>query len=193
MKKYILLFFLVYISYSAFAGPFGFNSGMTLEEIATACGGIEPESIGDDRYLVSPIKSHPDFENYIVWVSKTNGLYYIKAVSKKIQTNGYGTDIKSKFYDIEFSLSRIYGKPTVTDKLDPKSIFSGEDYWMFTLSQGARELYDTWGLNKDKAMPDSINFIILYVAAENSQNGYIMLEYEFEIATKVKEEKDSVF
>ena len=50
------------------SGPFGFDIGMTYDEVKAACNGEEPQHIGDDRYYVKPIKSHPSFDRYIVWI-----------------------------------------------------------------------------------------------------------------------------
>ena len=60
--------------------------GMTIEDVTKACGGNEPEYISDDRYYIQPVKSHPLFEGYVVWISETEGLYYIKGISREIQT-----------------------------------------------------------------------------------------------------------
>ncbi len=75
-------------------GPFGFDIGMTYEEVKLACDGREPEHISDDRYYVKPKKSHPRFEKYIVWISDVYGLYYIKAISGDIYSSDYGTELK---------------------------------------------------------------------------------------------------
>ena len=67
MKKLISIFTLLFVySLSVFAGPFGLDMGMTLEDVTKACGGNEPEYISDDRYYIQPIKSHPLFEGYVV-------------------------------------------------------------------------------------------------------------------------------
>lgn len=192
MKNAFVFSLLLGISFSVYAGPFGLEKGMTLEQITDVCGSV-PKHISDDRYLVSPIKKHPDFENYIVWINGTNGLYYIKAISREIKTNGYGLELKSLFSNIETSLSKIYGKSTITDELDPQSVFKGDDYWMWTLSQGARSFFATWKNSYKPPMPDSITSIVLYATAETSAYGYVMLEYEFDNNAKVEEEKSSVF
>lgn len=67
---------------------------MTYDEVKEACGGSEPEHIADNRYIVKPKKSHPLFEKYIVWISDSVGLYYIKGISRDISTTSYGTEVK---------------------------------------------------------------------------------------------------
>ena len=86
------------------SGPFGFDIGMTYEEVKSACNGNELEYISDDRYFVKPKKSHPTFEKYIVWISNDYGLYYIKAISYDIHTSNYGTEVKNRFDNILYTL-----------------------------------------------------------------------------------------
>lgn len=83
--------------FSTFAGPFGLKMGMSLSEVAEACGGETPEYIADDRYIIHPVKSHPLFEGYVAWIGEKNGLYYIKGISREIQATGYGAEIKQDF------------------------------------------------------------------------------------------------
>ena len=54
-------------------GPFGIDIGMTYEDVKKACNGKEPELIGDDRYFIEPVNSHPLFDKYIAWISKKYG------------------------------------------------------------------------------------------------------------------------
>ena len=55
MKNAFVFSLLLGISFSVYAGPFGLEKGMTLEQITDVCGSV-PKHISDDRYLVSPIK-----------------------------------------------------------------------------------------------------------------------------------------
>lgn len=76
MKKLISIFTLLFVcSISVFAGPFGLDMGMTIEDVTKACGGNELEYISDDRYYIQPVKSHPLFEGYVVWISETEATY----------------------------------------------------------------------------------------------------------------------
>ena len=63
-------------------GPFGFDIGMTYDEVKEACNGEAPEHISDDRYYVKPKNTHPLFEKYIVWISPKYGVYYVKGIGR---------------------------------------------------------------------------------------------------------------
>lgn len=84
MKKLFLIFTLILLPIAVFAAPFGLEMGMTLDEIAEQCE-EEPKFLENDIYLVKPIKSHPVFIAYLVYVNQKVGLYQIRAVSDEIK------------------------------------------------------------------------------------------------------------
>ena len=161
-------------------GPFGFDIGMTYEEVKEACGGSEPEHISDDRYYVKPKKSHPLFEKYIVWISDSVGLYYIKAISQDIYSSDYGTEPKREFDKILSPLERKYGKFTKTDTIKQDYYWKDEKYWTQALRDGARTYRAEWYVTKDNYHDyDGLSGILLGIDAKTSSNAYIWLEYEF--------------
>ena len=200
LKRVVLSFFIIFITASSvFAGPFGLEMGMSLEYITKACNGTRPERLeNDDRYLISPTKSHPDFEHYLVWVDETKGLYRVRAISTEVITSKYGTELKSFFHDMTERLSKAYGKPEIYDKIneDVLSVFKTEDQWMWTLHEGSRVLAAVW--NKDSrrtTMPDKLSYVDLYADTPKYSytKGYLVLEYEFENYDEVKNSQDDVF
>lgn len=77
--------------------------GMTIDEIAEQCE-EEPSFLQDDVYLVTPIKKHPLFSYYAVYVNESTGLYQIRAVSDSVTCNDYGTEIKNAFNTVKDSV-----------------------------------------------------------------------------------------
>ena len=191
MKKKILLCAMILLSLAlaAFAGPFGLEMGMTLEEVAKACGGKRPEHIGDHRYLIEPVKKHPSFSTYIAWISPAEGLNYIRANSEKIYSNNTGDQVKNQFYRVENALSKSYGEPVLIDRVSKDSLYKKESFWMHTLGTGERELCASWfPKNND------IIFIALWALAENSYSStaIISIVYEFQNHEKAQAELDDV-
>ncbi|MBO6219546.1 MAG: hypothetical protein J6N81_08235, partial [Treponema sp.] len=80
MKKLFISLIFGLLSTFIYAAPFGLKMGMTIEEIAAQCE-EEPSFVKDDIYLVKPVKSHPLFEYYAVYISEKTGLYQIRAIS----------------------------------------------------------------------------------------------------------------
>ena len=161
-------------------GPFGLDIGMTYDEIKAACDGNEPEHIADDRYYIKPKKSHPLFEKYIVWISDSVGLYYIKGISRDIQTSNYGTEAKREFDKILSPLEKKYGKFKKTDTVKSDYYLKDSQYWMSALRDGARTYRADWFVTKDNYRDyDGLAGILLGIDAVTSLKAYIWLEYEF--------------
>ncbi len=197
MKKAIILSALfIFGMVSAFAGPFGFSMGMTLDEIALACDGAEPKYISDDRYYVQPTKSHPLFDGYVVWVSETSGLYYIKGISKEIKTTGYGTEVKQEFSKLLSPLERKYGKFKKTDTIEKDTFWNKDAYWMHAIADGARTYEATWIATEDSVEKfDGLVTIAIGVKTRETyitSEAYIWIEYEFQNYDDAQEVLDDV-
>ena len=161
-------------------GPFGFDIGMTYEQVKKACNGTELEHISDDRYYVKPKKSHPLFEKYIVWISDEYGLYYIKAISHDIYSSEYGTEVKREFDKILAPLERKYGKFSKTDTVKSDYYFKDEKDFMMALRDGARTYRAEWYATKDNYQDyDGLTGILLGIDVTLISRAYIWLEYEF--------------
>lgn len=185
MKKSVLFSFIfVLVMFSAFAGPFGFSMGMTLDEIKLACDGREPKYIDDDRYYVRPAKSHPLFDEYIVWVSETDGLYYIKGISREIKTTGYGTEVKKEFSNLLSPLERKYGAFKKTDKIDKDTLWRKESDWMYAIAHGARTYEAEWIASVESSIEKFEGLLTIAVGVETratyvTDEAYIWIEYGF--------------
>jgi hypothetical protein len=163
------------------SGPFCFYIGMTYEEVKAACGGRELKHISGDCYQVSPQKKHPLFEEYTVWISREYGLYYVKGLTRDINTNKYGTEIKNRFADILDDLETKYGNFRIIDTIDKDYIFSDEQYWMTALKDGARTYRASWYTLKpeDYNGLESIGLGIKCSNKYSSDEAFIWLEYGF--------------
>jgi len=200
MKKFVMLFFIMFVTIgSAFAGPFGLEMGMNLDDITKACGGIRPERLeNDDRYLVSPTKSHPDFEYYLVFVDANKGLYCIRAISTEIRTSKYGTELKSFFHEMTERLSKTYGKPEVNDKIkkDVMDFLKKDEWWLHTLQEGSRILESVWEKGAGKVtMSKDLDYVWLYADTPklSYEKGVLVLEYGFTNSDEIKKSQDDVF
>ncbi|MDE7291553.1 MAG: hypothetical protein K2N58_05850 [Treponemataceae bacterium] len=178
------------------SGPFGFDIGMTYEEVKVACGGSEPEHIADERYYVKPKKAHPLFEKYIVWISDAVGLYYIKGISRDIRTSDYGTEAKRQFDNLLSPLEKKYGKFSLTDTIKSDYYWKDEKYWMQALSEGARTYRAQWSVTKENYKDfDGLFGILLGIDCASkylTSEAYIWIEYEFQNHDDAQEALDDV-
>lgn len=176
------------------SGPFGFDIGMTYEEVKAACGGSEPEHIADEHYYVKPKKAHPLFEKYIVWISDAVGLYYIKGISRDISVSDYGTEAKQQFESLLLPLEKKYGKFTLTDTVKPDYYWKTDKYWMQALKDGARTYNAAWTASRDNES-DGLLGIMLGIDCTykySTSNAYIWIEYIFQNYSDAKEALNDV-
>ena len=194
MKK--LLFALIFglLSTFIYAAPFGLKMGMTIEEIAEQCE-EDPSFVKDDIYLIKPIKKHPLFSYYAVYVSEKTGLYQIRVISDSVTCNNYGTEIQNSFNSIKDRIAKTYGKPRIINKVDPTSIWKDDKYWFQALKDGARQLSAIWGEKTELA--DNLISVALDCVADNDiyhyEDAHLVLYYYFTNSTSVEDEQDSVF
>ena len=168
---------------------------MTIGEIAQQCED-EPSFLQDDIYLVTPIKKHPLFTYYAVYVNEGTGLYQIRAVSDSIECNQYGTELQNAFNNLKDRIGKTYRKPKINNRVDPKlSEFEQEDsYWFMTLKKGSRVLEAIW--SEKTSLPDDLYEIGLECVADSGYvNGksHLHLYYIFNNALSIEDEQDSVF
>jgi len=194
MRNLICLAFLCF-SMQTFSqeksGPFGFEAGMTKEQIIKIVGeSAIKASDGDTLILTNAPNPHGDFESYALIISPENGLLKIVAMGKSINTNGFGNEVKSAFKDMRAALANIYGKPNhELNLLTNGSIWIGPDDWMAGLLRMERLLACSW---LDMPLPNRIHVLRLDAAAKSKEIGYLHQSYEFEgfeAYVKAKSEK----
>ena len=192
MKKLFLALIFGLISTFIYAAPFGLKMGMTIDEIAEQCE-EEPSFIEDDIYWIKPIKSHPLFSYYAVYVSEKTGLYQIRAISDSVTCNKYGTEIQNAFNSVKERISKTYGKPRIINKVDStiSSFLQKDEYWFQTLKDGARQLSAIWGEKTE--LTDNLISVALECVADNYEDAHLVLYYYFTNSTSVEDEQDSVF
>lgn len=194
MKRLFLAVMLIISATFTYAAPFGLKMGMTIDEISEQCES-EPSFVKDDIYLVTPIKKHPLFSYYAVYVNESTGLYQIRAISDPITCNKYGTEIQNAFNSVKDRIAKTYGKSRIIDKVDSSSIWKGEKYWFNALRDGARQLTAVWGERTQLA--DGLSGVALDCVADKDafhyEDAQLILYYYFENAASVEDEQDSVF
>ena len=195
MRKFMLLVLTTILSFCVYAAPFGLKMGMTLNEIARQCE-ERPAHLEGDAYTIEPVKKHPFFKYYGVYVDKKEGLYEVRAISYPIKSNKFGEEIKNAFSNIKDRITKTYGRPKVTDRYEnPEDQYHKKDeYWFYSLREGSRKLCATWGENADLA--DDLDMVALNCAVSNGfyeGTGHLVLYYYFKNADSVEDEQDSVF
>lgn len=168
------------------AGPFGFEYGMTQEQVVklvgrTAVKEIKPVDGSPDIVLVelnTAPKPHPLFESYLLYITPDKGLMKISALGKDVQTNPFGTELHDQFMETRDAVAKIYGTADTIDTLLHGSIWSDPQDWMMGLIKKERLLSAFWNLKS--APVNHITVIGLDGYGLSTERGYLKLSYEFE-------------
>ena len=172
----ILVLIGLLLTIPVFAGPFGLEMGMTLDELTAVCG-TKPERANGNFYKVIPPKPHQAFEQYVVEISPKYGVYFIKAIGKRITTSVYGSELKTAFTEIVTSLEKSYGTAKVYDFLRPDSIWDEPKDWMMGLRKQERFLAAYWEEKSDGLYTGDILNLGVMADAISTDTGVFFLEY----------------
>jgi hypothetical protein len=161
------------------AGPFGFEYGMTKEQVIAAVGQNAVRKATDDALEITTVpKPHPAFESYVLIISPTRGLVKIVAVGNTIKTNGLGGEVRDAFTETQVLVARNYGSPEKAfDFLRSGSIWNDPQDWMMGLAKKERVLTSFWAFVNS---PNHITTMKLEAKALSAEAGYLALGYEFE-------------
>jgi hypothetical protein len=167
---------------------------MTQEQVIQIVGKNAVKEIQGDRLDLHAVpKPHPAF-------SPKDGLLNIVAFGNGITTNGFGEAVHDSFVQIQEGISKTYGPPDVSsDRVRDGSIWNEPQDWMMGLLKGERDLMAIWykTVSSTKKLPNRIIGIVLEAKASSTEQGFIVLKYEFdgwnEYVEAKKNKADSVF
>jgi len=155
------------------ANPFGFQCGMTAEQVKGMAGkSTLEEPLGGLKKLELTTAPHPHsaFVSYSLIVTPEQGVVMINAKGFNPGSSS-AAELRDVFADIQGALSRIYGKPT--QNLD----LSGDDaFWIVgqtAVSSSPRHWAAVW----DVTRPSRNHLQSIILNAEQASN-YFFLSYE---------------
>lgn len=92
------------------AGPFGFEKGMTQQQVIHLLG--KPmKSDGDQLMFDTAPKPHAAYVVYALDFSPKAGLLRVVAGGHTVRTDDHGTELRSAYEDTVQGISRKYGEP----------------------------------------------------------------------------------
>ena len=161
-------------------GPFGLHRGMTKAEIIQLVGRDAVMVETPARLALTRVpKPHSSFEVY--WLEfGPKGLLRILAISKTIETNGHGKEVKRAFLELKKPLEKKYGTSETLDSLSSGSLWTAQQHWMMGFLQKDRELASLWLPENYRNLPNGITLIQLTVSVQSASEGLLSLMYEFE-------------
>lgn len=162
-------------------GPFGFEAGMTKDQVIAKLGSKNiKRTSGDDivSFSTAPIP-HPDFNDYALRFAEDGRLIQIIAFTSPISSNDSGEQVKEKFAEISRALHAKYGEGLDVDRLNPGSIWHDPNDWMMGLLKKDRYLESLWA-SPDQKLPHHLTGIMLQAEALTRSAAVITLTYQFE-------------
>jgi hypothetical protein len=162
-------------------GPFGFDYGMTKQQVIDKLGrnALSKDSGINVLFNTAP-KPHPDFEAYILAFSPEKGLLKVTAVSKNISTSEDGADLRSKYNYFLDALKSKYGKAEKEfDFCKANDVECESQYYMMELMEKNRYLNSFWTASK-VPLPAHLQNISIDAKALDLHSGFIEVSYEFE-------------
>ncbi|WP_288076485.1 hypothetical protein [Pseudomonas sp.] len=162
-------------------GPFGLEQGLSVDLIEKMAG--ESLRVSDDSenlyVLGSPPKPNNSFDTYYLVVSPTVGLCAVRAIGKPISTNGYGSQLISRYDEMKSALSGVYGKPQSQEYLGEGSIWKEPSDWMAGLYKQERAHWSKWEGKQSSPLKNSLSVVAVGAIALGHDSGYVRVEYEF--------------
>ncbi|HKW76804.1 MAG TPA: hypothetical protein VJN64_14835 [Terriglobales bacterium] len=179
-------------------GPFGFQYGMTRQQVIDKLGkgAIVDDSDGHLAFNTAP-NPHPDFSLYVVVFSPEKGLLKVSAISNDIVTAEDGAELKSKFHYIRDALIKKYGKAEQEfDFCKGNDVECQSQFYMMELQDKNRVLSSFWS-TAHSSLPGHIHTILVDTKSANLHSGYITLSYEFDgwdaFMAEQNKKRDSAF
>ena len=171
------------------AGPFGFDPGMTKQQIIDELGQNAIKEVkGDVLTLDNAPRPYSGFEEYVLVIDPKRGLVAIN-VGVDISTSVYGDELKNAFNSMEESIASSYGESTRYDYLRRGSIWNERKDFMMGLIKKERMLESFWPNNDSTKLKGQVTSIYLKAGALSQEKGYLLLHYEFVGYNEYQEEQ----
>lgn len=177
MKKVTSLGGLFLLASMLFAGPFGLEMGMSLDEIREECGG-RVECVREGIYVVEPPRPSSYFVSYEAWCGGSVGLHTIAA-------NTFIMPYKQCILSLEsvFSLLKsYYGEPQEVTQLK-----DGTQVYMTSESPDTIIQY-SWKLPECKKLEkENVYKLYVWIGEMNQDQGIVRIMYFFDNHKKLVE------
>lgn len=165
------------IAQTAADGPFGLRMGMTLKEIQAF---TKVTELSDFTYeITKPPVANSNFDQYMIIVTPQEGLCKVAADINNIASNDFGDSVKSRFNDLQKSLTSKYGEGVTIDSLKSGSIWKDPRDWMMSLYKRDRTLSTYWIASGTLKLPPYLSAFALRTYGTSSSKAYINIGYEF--------------
>jgi hypothetical protein len=156
-------------------GPFGLVMGLSESMFNGTLNELKP-GVYEATDVPTP---NEIFTKYIVRIGPKSGLCWIKALGAPIAVNSFGSQLRSRFEDIEGKLTERYGQGKKMDALIPGSIWRDPNDWMMGLAKEERILSKIWETGPNSTLSPELQTVYVGASALSGTEGRINVEYAF--------------
>lgn len=165
------------------SGPFGFECGMTREQVIALVGKDGVTNSHDNHDILevkTPPKPNKAFDHFYLVFSPRSGLVKLIASGVTIQTGDTGAELKEVYEAVVKAVTAKYGS---TDKIINSCTgndyeCSNPDFYMMSLEDKNRKLMTFWFLKEHPI--NSVVSIMVEAKSLNMREGWVSVAYEFE-------------
>lgn len=165
-------------SLSANAGPFGFQKGMTKEQVINMLGRdmireVLPDAGGGSIIIFNTAPAPAkEFTSYSVVIGKDDGVLKVIAATSPITSEAAAPDLYKKYVDLKASLAKDYGTPSATNEPEPVDGITKE------LQDRSQILSSYWTANESASFNGDVTSVMLKAVAISPDSAILVESYE---------------
>ena len=178
MKKIILLVIVFFMSNMLFAGPFGLEMGMTLDDIKEKCGG-EVKCVQDGLYAIKPPRPSIYFCDYFTKIDGSFGLHLIAGTG---EITSY-KECMLLLGNLSNKLKSYYGEPQ-----EVKRLKDSDPVYMTYESSDTIIQYGWKQPECKKLEKENVYHLRVGIVEAYEDGGFVSLIYEFDNQKNVMEQ-----
>ena len=169
-----VMFGLTWAASDATAQPFGVKQG-ALPELYDG-----KLSSSKNIYDITPPKTHPFFERYIVLSTDKTGICLITAIGKNIINDAYGSQARSDFKSLRDQIASKYGNSKMFDFLRAGSIWRDPKDFSMAVAKKERTLSSFWDKKEGSKLVDGVRAISIELKGLDSLELYLTASFDFD-------------
>ena len=166
-------------------GPFGFQKGMTRQQVIqlVGSGAIKPrdsDSPPELMVLTTAPKPHSAYHDYALYFSPTMGLLKVAAQGDIMHSDDYGIEIQRAFEETVKGVSSRYGPPTSTfNNCTGDDFYCKEQNWTYALYRKNRTLSSYWMPDEGYKQIGEVTTINVEAVPVSTNGAFISVAFEF--------------
>lgn len=129
-------------------------------------------------YLVKPTTPNAEFEAYMVFTSKKQGVCKVVGIGRDHASDRFGADTQSAFKSLRTALAGKYGNSKDFDFIKSGAKWTKPGEWAMAIQQNERTLSSFWEKDQKSKIPVGLT-VMLQAKSTSPDTSHVLLSYEF--------------